>query len=222
MSCERWIESSCGEAHADMDAGRAQALAERLHHGQLHRDGTLLIDHVRRVAAAVPGNARVVAWLHETLEHTPISEQALLAEGLSLDELRAIRLLTRDLDMRSDAIYLAHVERVARARGPGSGVARIVKLADMADRALHAPESADGWSPPYEAGIELLNGLAVRRRRLDPSREAPDARAHTARFAVAAPSLPAPRRSTSPSVHPASTSGPPMKRRRHDIGSDGA
>lgn len=141
----------------------------------------------------MPGSARVVAWLHETLEHTPISEQALLRKGLSLDELRAIRLLTRDLDMRSDAIYLAHVERVARARGSGSGVARIVKLADLADRALHAPASTDGWSPPYKSGIELLNGLAVRRHRLDPSREAPGARAHTARFAVAARSLPAAR-----------------------------
>ena len=62
-----------------MDPARARALAERLHAAQRDRDGTPLIDHVRRVAAAVPRDARAVAWLHEALEHTAISEQALLA-----------------------------------------------------------------------------------------------------------------------------------------------
>ena len=86
--------------------------------------GRALIDHVRRVAAAVPGDARVVAWLHEALEHTAISEEALLAEGVSLDELRAIRLMTRDLDLRSDETYLAHVERVAQAQADRAPTSR--------------------------------------------------------------------------------------------------
>ena len=66
----------------------------------------------------------MVAWLHELLEHTSISEEALLAEGLSIDELRALRLLTRDQDSRSNTRYRAHVELLARARGAGAGVAR--------------------------------------------------------------------------------------------------
>jgi hypothetical protein len=61
-----------------MDADRAQALAETLHHGQRDAGGAPLIDHIRRIAAAVPGEARAVAWLHEALEHAPISEEALL------------------------------------------------------------------------------------------------------------------------------------------------
>ena len=157
MARERAKEPSRGDVPAQMDAVRARALAERLHHGQRHRDGTRLIDHVRRVAATVPGDALVVAWLHEALEHTAISEEALLAEGVSLDELRAIRLMTRDLDLRSDETYLAHVERVARASGPGANLARTVKRADLADRALHAPGSGAGWSPPYGAGLDLLH-----------------------------------------------------------------
>ena len=85
--------------------------------GQRDRGGAQLIDHVRRVAARVPRHERAVAWLHEALEHTSISEE-LLADGLSVAELRALRLLTRDLDSRSDTIYVAHIERLARARGP--------------------------------------------------------------------------------------------------------
>jgi hypothetical protein len=44
----------------------------------------------------------VVAWLHELLEHTSISEQALLAEGLSREGLRALRLLTRHQNSRAE------------------------------------------------------------------------------------------------------------------------
>jgi hypothetical protein len=145
-----------------MDPARARALAERLHAGQRDRDGTSLIDHVRRVAAAVPRDARAVAWLHEALEHTSISEQALLAEGLSHDELRAIRLLTRAFDPTSDAIYLAHIERIARADGPGAGITRTVKRADLADRTLHPLTRANGWLPPYALGQQILGSEAPR------------------------------------------------------------
>jgi hypothetical protein len=139
-----------------MNADHAQTLADRLHDGQLDRDGAPMIDHIRRVAAAVPRNARAVAWLHETLEHTSISEQALLAEGLSREQLRAIRLLTRVTDSPSDTIYLAHIERIAQADGPGADIAKSVKRADLADRALHPSPRADGWLPPYTLGLQIL------------------------------------------------------------------
>jgi hypothetical protein len=185
MTHERPTEPSRGDVPAQMDAGRARALAERLHHGQRHRDGTALIEHVRRVASTVPGDARVVAWLHEALEHTAISEEALLADGVSLDELRAIRLLTRDLDLRSDETYLAHVERVARARGPGADLARAVKRADLADRAHHASGNGAGWSPPYGAGLDLLQGGAARLGGDTPRRDAPSAAARVEIEAIA-------------------------------------
>jgi hypothetical protein len=141
-----------------MDADQAQALAEALHQGQRNAGGAPLIDHIARVAAAVPRDARVVAWLHEALEHTSITERVLLEEGLSTGELRAIRLLTRARDVRSDASYLGHVEVIARARGAGASIARSVKRADLADRALNPPRRADGWSPPYTLGLQVLRG----------------------------------------------------------------
>ena len=98
----------------------------------------------------------MVAWLHEVLEHTSISEHALLAEGLPHEGLRALRLLTRRRDSPSDAIYLAHVEMIGRASGPGADIARTVKRADLADRALNPPSRAEGWSPPYQLGLQIL------------------------------------------------------------------
>jgi hypothetical protein len=139
-----------------MSAERAQALAEGLHRGQRDPGGAPLIDHVQRVAAAVPRDARVIAWLHEVLEHTSISEHALLAERLSREGLCALRLLTRHQDSRSDTIYLAHVEMIGRASGPGADIARSVKRADLADRALNPPRRPDGWSPPYDLGLRIL------------------------------------------------------------------
>jgi hypothetical protein len=156
MAGERAHRSGHLVASTRMSPERAQVLAEALHQGQREPGGAPLIDHVRRVAAAVPRDARVVAWLHELLEHTSISEQALLAEGLSREGLRALRLLTRHQDSRSDAIYLAHIEMIGRASGPGADIARSVKRADLADRALNPPRRPDGWSPPYDLGLRIL------------------------------------------------------------------
>jgi (p)ppGpp synthase/HD superfamily hydrolase len=151
-----------------VNADHARALAETLHDGQLDPGGAPLIDHIRRVAAAVPKQARVVAWLHEALEHTVISEEQLLAQGLTHDELRALRLLTRDMNSRSNARYLAHIERIARACGAGADVAQCVKRVDLADRTLNPQTRTDGWSPPYELGLEVLQRAVSHRRAVRP------------------------------------------------------
>jgi hypothetical protein len=148
-----------------MDADRARALAERLHHGQRDAGGARLIDHVRRVAATVAPDARVVAWLHEVLEHTSISEETLLMQGLSTAELRAIRLVTHDNIARSDASYVAHIALLAQASGAGARLARSVKCTDLADRLRNPAIRPDGWSPPYERGLQILQRADSRRRR---------------------------------------------------------
>ena len=150
-------------ARTTIDEDRARALAEQLHRRRLDRGGAPLIDHVRRVAAAVSGDARVVAWLHEVLEYAAMSEESLLAEGLSTAELRALRLLTRDPESRSMARYLGHVRLIADAVGPGAGIARQVKHADLVDRVAYPTGNGGEWSPPYALGLEILRRAATRR-----------------------------------------------------------
>ena len=101
--CTRTVASAASwwEGHRDDRPGvplspdEARALAEAAHAGQLEPTGAPLIAHVRRVALASPPFARNVGWLHEVLEWTTVPEEELLDAGVSDDELRALRLLTR-------------------------------------------------------------------------------------------------------------------------------
>jgi hypothetical protein len=135
---------------------RGELFAVRAHGGQVQPTGEPLIDHIRRVAAATPEFARPVAWLHEVLEWTSVSEEDLLAEGISDDELRALRLLTRTLARGSESGYLAHVTMIARAGGPAGGLARTVKVSDLNDRLRHPGAATGGSRPPYERALRLI------------------------------------------------------------------
>jgi hypothetical protein len=139
-----------------MKLARAREIAERLHLCDREPDGTSLLAHIRRVVAATPADAEPVAWLHEALETGRISEQELLIHGLGLDELRALRLLSRPGGSRSDSVYLSHLELIVRAAGRSGELARSVKIADLTDRGLHPRVRPDGWSPPYARGLRLL------------------------------------------------------------------
>jgi hypothetical protein len=139
-----------------MQTERARLLAESLHVSHYEEDGTALLEHVRRVAGRVDVDVQAVAWLHEVLEWTAVAEDELLREGLDRDELRALRLLYRAPDARSDAVYLAHQDLIARAAGRSGRLARLAQIANLQDRCLHPRVRADGWSPPYARGLAVL------------------------------------------------------------------
>ena len=135
---------------------RARRIAERALRGSLEASGTPVLFHVRRVAKASPAFAQSVAWLHDVLEDSSVSEEELLASGLTDEELRALRLLTRDRDSRSVKHYLSHISHIARSSGSAGEIARAVKRPDLADRQRHPNRRADRWHPPYQAALALL------------------------------------------------------------------
>jgi hypothetical protein len=126
-----------------MDARDARSIAQFSHVGRRDRFGDPVIDHIERVAAAVPPEARAIAFLHDVLEHSDTSVAELRAAGLTLDELEILELLTR----APNESYEAHTLRVAYARGSEGRIARVVKLADLDDHLGH-PDPPDG-APPY-------------------------------------------------------------------------
>src|SRR4051812_14602472 len=103
-----------------MDAGTARAIACELHRGQRDRYELPLIDHVQRVADAVPEEQKVTAWLHESLEHCDVPVERLADQGLTAEEATAVELLTR----RDGESYEVHVRRIADAPGRAGRLAR--------------------------------------------------------------------------------------------------
>lgn len=137
-------------------ARKARRLARDVHHGQVDRHGRPLIEHVERVAAAVPESARPVAFVHDVCERSGVwaGEVALLL-GLDEDERRALVLLTK----RERETLVRHVRRVLRADpDPARELALVVLHADVEDHAAHA---ADGPGAYAVALAALSEATAV-------------------------------------------------------------
>jgi hypothetical protein len=130
----------------------ARKIAYAQHGDGRNAAGELMVQHLERVAASVPSEARTVAYLHDMLEHTDASVADLEAEGVMPVELQAVQLLTRD----PDESFEAHTLRIAYAQGPEGRLARAVKLADIDDHLSrkgsipsHRPY---GWARRHVAG----------------------------------------------------------------------
>jgi hypothetical protein len=129
----------------------AHTIASGPHVGQRHRFGNRVIDHVERVAAAVPADARTTALLDDVFELCSTVGRRLRGKNLSRTELQALELLRH----APGESYEAYVRRIADAPGPAGRLARFVKLADLEDHLAHASIPSD--APPYAwAGVQLL------------------------------------------------------------------
>jgi hypothetical protein len=100
----------------------ARLLAQRLHHGRQD-----LLEHLRRVAFALPGRFRAVAWLHHA-SAAGVTAHALMSAGLTEDELAAVELFGTP----SSELHLAR--RVSSAPGRPGRLARVVARAAIEDR----------------------------------------------------------------------------------------
>ena len=126
-----------------MDTADARSIAQVSHALQRDRFGRRVIEHVERVASAVPPGARTTAFLHDALESGNVRLAELRQAGLTAVELAAVQLLTR----ASTESYEAHVLRVAHAHGPEGSLARCVKLAGVDDHLVHRGGPPE--TPPY-------------------------------------------------------------------------
>lgn len=126
-----------------MDVAVARTIARDSHIGQQTRHGSPMSEHVERVAAAVSEDARAVAFLHDVLEKTDTRLEDLQVSGLTSTERAALDLLTG----RLDETYELHLLRIGHARGPGSAMARAIKLADLEDHLAETSHTLD--EPPY-------------------------------------------------------------------------
>ena len=64
-----------------MDAATARSIARSSHPDQRTRAGSLVTEHVERVAASVAAEARSVAFLHDVLERSDVGVETLVARA---------------------------------------------------------------------------------------------------------------------------------------------
>jgi hypothetical protein len=114
---------------ATVEPTDARNIAYARHGERRNAAGEPIVQHLERVAASVPAEAKTVAYLHDILEHSDASIADLEAEGVTPVELEAVELLTRD----PDESFEAHTLRITYAKGPAGRLARTVKLADIDD-----------------------------------------------------------------------------------------
>ncbi len=104
---------------------RAVILATQAHEGQVDKAGAPYILHPLRVLARMTTTEeQTTAVLHDVLEDTPLTLEALASEGIPPVVLEALEHLTK----REGEAYMDFIRRCAE-----NPIARRVKLADLED-----------------------------------------------------------------------------------------
>lgn len=104
---------------------RALEIAVSSHAGDVDKAGTPYILHPLRVMAAVPTmDEKIAAVLHDVVEDTDWTFEMLEAEGFPARILDALRALTKEPGEK---------QIDAARRAAANPIARVVKLADVAD-----------------------------------------------------------------------------------------
>lgn len=109
------------------DIEAAKALAAKAHEGQTDKAGLPYITHPERVAARLDApEAKVVGWLHDTVEDTPLTIRDIEA-AFGPETAAAVDAISR----RDGEAWSDYLERVAI-----NPIARQVKISDLIDNSI--------------------------------------------------------------------------------------
>jgi len=101
-------------------------IAVEAHKGQIDKGGSPYILHPLRVMMSVDGESeKIVAVLHDVVEDSDWTVDALLAEGFSVEVIEALKTVTKESE---DEDYDLFIQRAMQ-----NPIARKVKIADLRD-----------------------------------------------------------------------------------------
>ena len=114
----------------------ARQIATKAHTGQSRNDGvTPYISHSQKVVSLLYGiDAKVIGWLHDVLEDTPLTEQDLLDEGIQATYVSAVSLLTKE----KGQVYSSYIEELKDCEHP---IIIRVKIADIVANLTDKPSA---------------------------------------------------------------------------------
>lgn len=155
---------------------RANQLQRECHSGQLDKAGKPYAEHPERVAQIVQSHPHFLAletqtqqdvvcaaYLHDVIEDTEITEEELISRGMSNNTVDAVKLLSKNIAHSYATSPDGGLDIVAYyAAIRDNPIARMVKLADMADNSNHARQallSEQGYEFNSEKYAELLQFL---------------------------------------------------------------
>src|SRR3954454_7007506 len=121
----------------------ASQIAKKMHGDQRDPLRDPVLEHLVRVAAAVPSEAQRVAWLHDAIERTPMTPDELRDAGLTDLELEALALLSRE----PAESYELYALRIAFAAGGAGRLARRDSVPAPAGHIAHGLPPIG--APPY-------------------------------------------------------------------------
>lgn len=103
----------------------AEEVATNAHRNQVDRAGVPYINHPRTVASncSTP-EAKIIAWLHDTIEDTVLTREDLIAYGFPAYVIDAVCLLTKSEEDNRD--YYGYIRRIKE-----NPLACEVKIADL-------------------------------------------------------------------------------------------
>ena len=105
---------------------RAIEIAVEAHKGQIDKGGSPYILHPLRVMMSVDGELeKIVAVLHDVVEDSDWTFEALVAEGFSIEVIEALKSVTKNSDNED---YDSFIQRAI-----GNPIGRKVKIADIRD-----------------------------------------------------------------------------------------
>ena len=138
---------------------RAEIVARLAHGIQVDKAGVPYTEHLKAVAGLVDrDDEKIVAWLHDTIEDTPLSLHDLRELGFPHHLVNAVALLTEDL--RGNLSHKEYLIYIRDARGDGAEIARAVKRADLkhnADPSRNSWMPAEKLSERYRRALEILD-----------------------------------------------------------------
>jgi (p)ppGpp synthase/HD superfamily hydrolase len=127
-------------------------IASKAHAGQTRRGGGDYFEHPRRVAAKVRDKGEIyeaAAMLHDVVEDTAVTIDDLLHEGVPLEVVEIVGLLTKVRSVR----YETYISRIRNSK-----IATAIKLADIADNLNDQPTTLQ--IRKYAMAMIILTGDA--------------------------------------------------------------
>ena len=103
----------------------AEETSKEYHEGQKRFDGSDYFLHLQGVADLMPEEAiglKIVAWLHDILEDTSMTEKKLIEIGFDKELIKSVVIITRE----KDGNYLDYILRCSKDE-----IVREVKIADL-------------------------------------------------------------------------------------------